>query len=221
MHSGIQPRLNFDVHRQGKRTLKAVFLIFVAVLAVSAYAEPSAPTAKQLSDWVVFSNPVNLMAEKDRTGDLQVIGKPIWVYIYRSPRETLHAYVIGLYQAGTLYGKDRDEVENTIREIVAHPDQKSRKSGERSRRLDQIEKHVRLETRWTGRKVYFDVFSPLAGADAYQVFTTIGKYDLLLVQSEDPDNARSRNKALKNPSVPTKDLSTIFKQLEKYIAAAK
>lgn len=221
MRSGKQTLANFDMHRQIKRNMRTVILLCFSVLAVTAYGQPVAPSAKQLADWAAFSKPVHLNVEKDRAGDLQLIGKPIWVYIYRSKSETLHAYVIGLYKAGTLYGKDRDEEEKMIRELAAQPNQKPKMSGERTRRMDQIKNHVRMETRWNGRKVYFDVFFQGVGGDAYQVFTTIGQYDVLLVQAEDPDDEKSQNKALKNPAVPTKDLSDIFKQLEKHIADAK
>ena len=200
--------------------MKIIVLIMFLCVTASVYAEPSAPSAKQIIDWAGFSKPVRLKAEKTKVvrGDLVKWGDPIWFYIY-SAEETLSVYMIGLYKAGTLFGKNRIEIERRIEEQC----DKFKELSEKSPMKDslEMEKHIRIETRSDGRKVYFTIMSYGPYGVTYIGFTRLGGFDLLLLQMVSAEDDTPPEQKLKDPAEPKSKLPDIFKRLEEYIKKAK
>ncbi|MEI8315828.1 MAG: hypothetical protein WCG79_10300 [Verrucomicrobiota bacterium] len=195
-------------------------ILFVFVFATaSVYAEPPAPTPEQVAEWVVLSKPVNLSANKVKRGERLTWGDTVWVYGYSAKKETLYTFVISLYKAGTLYGKNRSEMEKRIGEQAEKFAELAKKSPDQE--TEKMAKYVRIETRPDGRKVYFTVTGFGPGGAGFGGFTTIGQYDLLLEEITDSEDGLSKDQKLKNPAQPTKELPDILKQFEQYIISAK
>lgn len=198
-------------------------LMFSAALIFGAFlfegtllsAEPSPPSAEQVAEWASFSKPVHIKAEKVDRGDATKLGTVVWVYRYAAKDETLSSYTIGLYKAGSLFGKNRAELEKAIGEQVeaAKKLAKERRGG----CSGGMPRDIGIETRPDGRNAYFSVAGFGPGGYAVAAFTTVGEYDLLLEQAVDSEDDMPQDQKLKKPSQPSSRLSKIFKKLETHV----
>ena len=198
--------------------MKTLIWLVSIFTAASVYAEPSAPTAEQVGQWAVFSKPVHLKAKQVRRGEFVTQGDAVWIYGYSAKEETLTTHVIGLYKAGTLFGKNRGETEKRIVEQIDKLKELAKQyPGQDS---EEMAKNVRIETRPDGRKVFFSIMGFGPGGAAVEAFTTVGQYDVLLVRIGDSEDGVPKNQKLKNPAQPTKGLPAVFKELEQYVITA-
>lgn len=190
-----------------------ILIILISALAVaSGYAEPSAPSAEQVTEWAAFSEPIHLKAERVTRGYYLKLGDPAWIYSYSAEKQTFFSYLIGLYKAGTLYGKNRAKLEKLIGDQSETFKRLAQKNPGND--INEVANVIRIETRPDGRKAFFTVIGGAPGTNAYCGFTTIGEYDLLLVQYEDSPEDSS---PVQNLAKPAKALSEIFGMLEKHI----
>jgi len=216
--------------------------VLLSVLAAAAIgAEPSPPTTEQVSNWAAFSKPIHLRAEKEAAETVASCYQavPIWAYNYTARQETLTSFRIGIFKAGTLFGKERDrkerlctdprqEIKKMIEEIPEAKRQKIKELLNMTPGTNEIpigdsmfKDWSRFESRPDGRKVYFTIRGFGPGGTSSMIFTTMGKYDLLLEQTVLTQDGGPKEKQLLNPATATKELSEIFKKLEQHIAAGK
>lgn len=187
------------------------FLLLVCASAVAAAsAEPVAPTAEQVEQWAAFPKPVNLKAEDVSKGWTES-GKLVWYYSYKAKDDPVSVYGVALYKAGGLHGERRAEVEKSVIQMARIV--KESADTLRDQAFQDETKYTKVETRPDGRKVFFMKVPIPDDVVSVEVFTTIGKYDVLLrctIMGRDGGKAR-----------PTAELSEIFKKLEKHIGDGK
>ncbi|OHE77820.1 MAG: hypothetical protein A2107_11475 [Verrucomicrobia bacterium GWF2_62_7] len=193
--------------------------LLLAFAAVSVAAEPPPPSADQVTEWAAFSKPIHLKVKEIGHGNLPPWGDAIWMVTCEAKKETFSSYVIGLFKAGNLFGKDRAKTETGIREQV-------KKFAELEKQdpgtdVSKMRKYLQIEVRPDGRKVYFSVLAFGPGGSLFGAFTTVGRYDLLLAESVAYEDHTPPDQRLKDPAKPTKELSDIFRQLEQHITNAK
>jgi hypothetical protein len=182
-------------------------LLFFSLIAFTAFAQPSPPSAQMMMEWIAFSQPVHLSAEKTQGGDFAKWGEVVWVYGYNAKQQSLHYFFVGLYKAGTLFGENRAEYEKKIEEGI-----------EKAKDMQgYFSKHIRIETRPDGRKVYFSPMGLGPGGAAFGAFTRLRDYDLLLFQLVSSEDDTPADEKLKIPARPTNELPDIFRKLEQHI----
>ncbi len=191
-------------------TFMKMHLLFFILTAFTAFAQPSPPSAQMMMDWIAFSKPVHLSAEKSQGGDFAKWGEVVWVYGYFAKKQSLHCFFVGLYKAGTLFGKNRAEYEKKIEEGI-----------EKTKDMQgDFSKHFRIETRPDGRKVYFSPMGLGPGGVAFGAFTKLRDHDLLLFQFVSSEDDTPPDEELKDPAQPTNELPDIFRKLEQHITKA-
>ena len=191
-----------------------ISVVFVLTMA-AGLVKIMPPRAEQILGWAAFSKPVHLKAEKIDHGDFFKFGEPIWVYCYSANKETLSTYVIGLYKAGSLFGNHRAGMEKRIEEQVERFKKLSEKFP--AQNSEEMAKHIQIETRPNGRKVYFTIMGFGPGGVAYGGFTRIGDFDLLLQKIVDFEDDMPLEQKLKEPAEPKTAFLDIFRRLEEYI----
>jgi hypothetical protein len=193
--------------------------LFLAFATASVSGAPPPPSADQVTEWAAFSKSIHLKVNEHDRDDSTQWGSAIWMVDYEARKETLSTYMIGLFKAGTLFGENRAEMEKAIREQVKGYAKLEKKYPNKDH--GELQKHVRIESRPDGRKVYFTVLGFGPGGAAFGAFTTVGQYDLFLLEGVTTETDTPTDKRVKDPAKPTKELSDIFRLLEKHITTAK
>jgi hypothetical protein len=195
--------------------MKTLIVLVFALVVASAYAEPSAPSAEQMTVWAAFPKPVHLNRERNDRWDFTK-GEPIWIYFYSAGKETGLIYMVGLYKSGTLFGRNRGALEKQI--TTANEEMNVQAKLHPANEINEMLQTLHVEIQSDGRKVYFFIIGGAPGSSGHGGFTTIGQYDLQLVEFDNSDDATAKDEQLKNRSKPMKALPEVFKQLEEFIS---
>jgi hypothetical protein len=197
----------------------------VACLAVcvagigTAFAEPIPPAAEVMADWAAFSKPVHLSSAKTDRGEFLQCGEPVWVFAYSAKKETFSSYLIGVYKAGSLWGKDRAKTEARIEQQA---EKAKAIKGDLTKGMQRdLAKDMQIVSKPDGRKIFFTALSYGLGGVTLAGFSRIGSYDILLVHAVDFGDDMPSEKRLEDAAKPTNDLPSIFEQLEQYLLKAK
>ena len=133
---------------------------------------------------------------------------PIWSYAYTAEKQSLMFYSVELYKARSYLDSRRDSMEKRLEQ---------QEQENKPKRNPKFYKVSGVDVRTDGRKVYFSTVGFGPGGAAMVIFTTIGNYDLVLTQVTDFEDDMDQEKRIKNPSMPTVELTEGFKRLERTI----
>lgn len=183
---------------------------------------PEPPAAEQVAQWAGFDKPVKLAAArrdmKEPWPDDERLGKPIMEVEYRSPKETLVSYTVAIYAKGAALGENRAKME----ELIARQEAEMRKlrdaaakqgdGTDYTKMMKDFDAHV--ETRPGGRKVFFTPLGFGPGGSCYGAITSMGDYDVLVVELR---YDAPRESMPKNPAIPKAGLSEVMLKVEEYL----
>ena len=195
---------------------------------------PEPPSAELVAQWAAFDKPVKLAADKmdlekikpDSKEGEDAWGKPIWVVVYQSPKESLYSYSIGIYAKGTVFGKNRAKGEALVTQIEAEYRKKldaAMKEGNDglAEELREFLKNEHVETRPGGRKVFITGLGGGPGGSIDGAFTTMEDYDVLVTKEFNSEHHAPPEERLKDPAVPQAGLAEVMLKVEEYLAGKK
>lgn len=196
----------------------AVAQVASAKVAARTAPTPHPLTAEEMAKCVNFSRPVRL---RTGVGGLELFGppRPLWSRTYTADKQTLYSYSVELYRSDSAKRGERAKIEKSteksVRELKKLWNDLQKDEKVKRKYEDNPNKMFDIQVRPSGRKVYMTGMMMGPGGGIMGAFTTIGKYDLLLLQITDSEDDMPQEKRLKNPAEPRHDLLGVFEAVEK------
>ncbi|MBI5149999.1 MAG: hypothetical protein HZA28_04425 [Candidatus Omnitrophica bacterium] len=183
-----------------KRIFAAVksFLIILFFSKVLYATVIESPEPELVAQWANFSRPVTLEAKEIKDGDYMKWGKPIWIFSYRAPKDSLTSYIIAVYEKGTLFQENREKMIKAIEDQV------------QSGKINNFREMIHIDERVDGRRVYFAIMGLGPGGVIFGAFTFFADFDLLVTE------AQGHEKEIEDPAIPKNDLNIVYMKVERY-----